>query len=50
MLIPLYAYLGPETMLPLASVIAGIVGAFMMFGRNTFRFFARCVRGFGRGK
>ena len=31
------AYLGPETMLPMTSVIAGIVGFVMMFGRNTWR-------------
>ncbi|MBI3469593.1 MAG: hypothetical protein HY000_41870 [Planctomycetes bacterium] len=27
------AYLGPETMLPFASVLAGIVGVVLMFGR-----------------
>ncbi len=29
-------YLGPETMLPMTSVIAGIVGFVMMFGRKAF--------------
>jgi hypothetical protein len=40
----LLAYLGPETMMPVASILAGIAGVFMMFGRsvvqitrNTFR-------------
>lgn len=28
------AYLGPETMLPMTSVIAGALGFFMMFGRK----------------
>ncbi len=37
----LFAYIGPETMMPVASVIAGAVGVFMMFGRS--------VVGFGRG-
>jgi hypothetical protein len=30
----LFAYIGPETMLPLASVFAGIVGVVLMFGRQ----------------
>jgi hypothetical protein len=37
----LFAYIGPETMMPVASVIAAVAGVFMMFGRN--------VVGFGRG-
>ncbi len=37
----LFAYIGPETMMPVASVIAATAGVFMMFGRN--------VVGFGRG-
>ena len=28
------AYIGPDTMLPLTSVIAGAVGVVMLFGRN----------------
>lgn len=28
------AYLGPETMLPMTSVVAGILGFLMMFGRR----------------
>ena len=31
------AYLGPETMLPMTSVIAGIVGFVMMFGRKAWQ-------------
>jgi hypothetical protein len=30
----LFAYFGPETVMPVASVFAAIVGVFMMFGRN----------------
>jgi hypothetical protein len=37
----LFAYIGPETMMPVASVIAAAAGVFMMFGRS--------VMGFGRG-
>jgi hypothetical protein len=36
----LFAYLGPETMMPVASVIAAVAGVVMMFGRT--------VVGFGR--
>jgi hypothetical protein len=37
----LFAYFGPETMMPVASIIAATVGVMMMFGRN--------VVAFGRG-
>ena len=30
----LFGYVGPETMMPLASVVAAVVGIFLMFGRN----------------
>ncbi len=30
----IFAYFGPETMMPVASVIAATVGVMMMFGRN----------------
>jgi hypothetical protein len=30
----LFAYVGPETMMPLASFVAAIVGVFLMFGRS----------------
>jgi hypothetical protein len=36
------AYLGPETMLPLTSIIAGSAGVVMMFGRR-FWLFARSI-------
>lgn len=34
---PILAYVGPETMLPLSSVVAGAVGFAMMFGRQMVR-------------
>lgn len=40
----LLAYFGPETVLPMTSVIATVVGLFMMFGRNTIRFLFRWRR------
>ena len=40
----LLAYFGPETVLPMTSVIATVVGLFMMFGRNTLRFLFRWRR------
>jgi hypothetical protein len=40
----LLAYLGPETMLPMTSVVAAVLGVLMMFGRNTGRWIHRSVR------
>jgi hypothetical protein len=37
----LFSYIGPETMMPVASVLVAVGGVFMMFGRS--------VVGFGRG-
>jgi hypothetical protein len=33
----LFAYLGPDTMLPLTSVFAAVVGVVLMFGRQALR-------------
>ena len=30
----LFAYFGPETMMPVASIFAAAVGVVMLFGRN----------------
>jgi hypothetical protein len=30
----LFAYVGPETMMPVASILAAVVGVFLMFGRS----------------
>ncbi len=49
----LFGYVGPETMMPLASVVAAAVGVFLMFGRNVMyiaRSAVRRVRSLGRGK
>src|SRR5271166_727562 len=43
--IMLFAYVGPETMLPLASILAGVVGVLLMFGRNVMMFGRKVVRG-----
>jgi hypothetical protein len=40
----LFAYIGPETMMPVASVIAAVAGVFMMFGRNVVGFVRGLVR------
>ncbi len=39
-----FAYLGPETMLPMTSVIAGVAGVVMMFGRSSLRWFVGVIR------
>jgi hypothetical protein len=39
------AYLGPETMLPMTSVVAGVVGILLMFGRASMRWTSGTVRG-----
>ena len=43
--IMLFAYVGPETMLPLASILAGVVGVLLMFGRNVMMLGRKIVRG-----
>ncbi len=39
-----FAYLGPETMLPMTSVVAGAIGVVMMFGRGSVRWIAATFR------
>jgi hypothetical protein len=50
----LFAYIGPEVMMPVASVICGAVGVMMMFGRNIVGYCRGMVRrvwpGSGRKK
>jgi hypothetical protein len=49
----LFAYIGPDTMLPLASVFAGIVGVVLMFGRQVklgVRNLVRRITGRSEGK
>lgn len=40
----LFAYLGPETLLPMTSVLAAAVGVVAMFGRNTLIISAKVLR------
>jgi hypothetical protein len=40
----LFGYFGPETVLPVTSVVATIAGLAMMFGRHTLRMIIRCGR------
>ena len=40
----LFAYIGPETMLPVTSVVAAIIGGFMIFGRTVIMFVKRLAR------
>jgi hypothetical protein len=37
-------YLGPETLMPLASILAAIVGFFLMFWRLIAKFFKKIYR------
>lgn len=39
-----FAYFGPETVLPVTSVIATVLGIVMMFGKNALRFAFRWRR------
>ena len=41
----LFAYIGPETMMPVASVIAAVTGVVLMFGRNVVQFGRSMFRG-----
>jgi hypothetical protein len=40
----LFAYVGPETILPVASVFAAVLGVLMMFGRKILAFGRNLVR------
>ena len=40
----LFAYIGPETMMPVASIIAAAAGVVMMFGRSIMMFGRGLVR------
>jgi hypothetical protein len=41
----LLAYLSPETVLPLTSIVAAIAGGSMLLTRRTIRLLVRCIRG-----
>lgn len=36
-------YIGPETIVPIASAIAAITGGIMMMGRSSLLFVRRCI-------
>jgi hypothetical protein len=40
----LFAYLGPETMMPVASIVAAVAGVVMMFGRSIASFGRNVLR------
>jgi hypothetical protein len=40
----LFAYFGPETVLPVTSIVATIAGLAMMFGRHALRLVVNCGR------
>ncbi|MBX6313455.1 MAG: hypothetical protein IRY99_11145 [Isosphaeraceae bacterium] len=44
----LFAYFGPETMLPVSSVLAGAAGVALMFGRNIIHWLAASGRALNR--
>ena len=46
----LFGYFGPETVLPVTSIVATIAGLAMMFGRHTFRLIMSCGRLILRGR
>jgi hypothetical protein len=44
----LFAYFGPETVMPVTSVIATVGAIVVMFGKTIFRFTLGWLRGLGR--
>lgn len=42
------AYFGPETILPVTSVLAAVAGVFLMGGRQAIRFAGLALRTLGR--
>jgi hypothetical protein len=41
---PIFAYFSPETLLPVGSIVATVLGVVMMLGRGSLRFFIRSFR------
>ena len=41
---PLFAYFSPETLLPVGSILATVLGVAMMLGRGSLRFFVRSFK------
>lgn len=40
----LVCYIGPETVMPIASAVSAIVGALLMFGRRLMTLIGRIIR------
>ncbi len=47
--IVILAYVGPETILPMTSVIAGVVGIALMLGRGSLRYVMGVLQAARRG-
>lgn len=47
-ILPVLAYVGPETILPVTSALAAVAGFCLMMGRSTFGFLLRLFRPFTR--
>jgi hypothetical protein len=45
----LFAYIGPDVALPLATMMAGVIGFILMVGRAPFRYAARGFRAAASG-
>jgi hypothetical protein len=41
---PVFAYFGPETIMPVASIIGAVGGVLMIFGRTIVRLASRSMR------
>ena len=46
----LLAYVGPDAVMPMASVAAAVAGGLLMFGRTAFRAVARVARRLARAR
>ena len=44
MLDPMFAYFGPDTFMPVASIIGAVGGVVMIFGRTILRMASRSMR------
>lgn len=42
-MLPILAYIGPETIVPFLSAIAAVFGFFMMLGRNAITFVTQLI-------
>jgi hypothetical protein len=47
--IMIFAYVGPETLLPMTSLVAGVIGIFLMLGRGSLRYMTGVLQAGRRG-